>query len=52
MITKSNLKETLAALGFSFAGGAYSREFSGGAKISVDFAAEKIIYPQEVKINR
>lgn len=49
MITKNNLKEVLEILGFSKSGDIFSKTYTNGVTISVDFKTEKIIYPKEIK---
>ena len=49
MITKNNLKEVLSSLGFSKSGDIFSKNYTVGVDISVDFKTEKIIYPKEIK---
>lgn len=49
MITKDNLKEVLSSLGFSKSGDIFSKNYTVGVDISVDFKTEKIIYPKEIK---
>ena len=49
MITKNNLKEVLSSLGFSKSGDIFSKNYTVGVDISVDFKTKKIIYPKEIK---
>lgn len=50
MITTSNLKDMLSAIGFTAAGNRYEKKFDTlGVSLEVDFDAKKLIYPIEIK---
>ncbi|MDL0114192.1 N-6 DNA methylase [Campylobacter felis] len=50
MITQQNLKEVLELLGFEAKGELYAKRV-GGYGMGVDFAKQKLIYPQGIKIH-
>ena len=50
MIDVANLKDTLTTLGFVAYGDLYEKSFSEiGCSLEVDFCAQKLIYPNEIK---
>ena len=54
MITRANLSETLQILGFSLQSpNVYQKSFGDllGCSITVDFKAETIIYPSDLRVN-
>ena len=50
IITKTNFKNVLRALGFIESGDIFEKKFTAfNSSLSVNFATERLIYPEEIK---